>query len=34
MALSCYIRARDMYIIINNEEMSAVTEAKIKNILE
>ncbi len=34
MALSCYIRARDMYDIINDEEMSSVAEKKIKNILE
>ena len=34
MALSCYIRARDMYDIIKDEEMSSVAEAKIKNILE
>ncbi|MBN2017976.1 MAG: hypothetical protein JW794_07615 [Candidatus Cloacimonetes bacterium] len=34
MALSCYIRARDMYVIIDDEEMSAVAEARIKNILE
>lgn len=34
MALSCYIRARDMYDIINDEEMIPVAEKKIKNILE
>ena len=34
MALSCYIRARDMYDIINDKEMSSVAEEKIKNILE
>jgi tetratricopeptide (TPR) repeat protein len=34
MALSCYIRARDMYDIINDKEMSSVAEKKIKNILE
>ena len=34
MALSCFIRAKDMYDIINNEEMSSVTENKINNITQ
>ena len=34
IALSCFIRAKDMYNIINNEEMSSVTENKIKNITQ
>ena len=34
MALSCFIRARDMYVIINDEEMGAIAEARIQNILK
>jgi len=34
MALSCFIRAKDMYDIINNEAMSSATENKIKNITQ